>query len=284
MKKIYCIIVLIALIICFVGCDVSKESNSYVALLHDFSDSISSSNKKKEYNFADTEKYKDIKIQKQINAKIHDKDFAGNYMKTRFKSYNYYPEFEYEQSNGDSFCIDENGKLVCYFNSDRNLIGAILSQEECVQKAKEFLSGVVDITPYTINVNKNTEKEYYDISLVKYINGIKTTDQIRLSVNFDGTIYSYSAFMLDRIPVDTKTEDINFNKIKQIITEKVDCIYNNIKNNYDRIDYGKQNYTLTILSDGNRAIICKMEVKAVIAMGEYEMCESELLEFVVPVK
>ncbi len=284
MKKIYCCIMLIVLFFCFVGCNLQTDENSYVALLYDFSDSIGSGKKQKEYDFADTEKYKNIKIQEQKNVKVQDKEFIGNYRETRFKAYNYYPEFEYRTSNGAEFSVDENGKPVFYFNSDTKVTQNVLSQEECMQKAKEFLKDIVDITPYTVEVVDETKNDCYKVTFIKYINGIKTTDQIRVSVNYDGSIYSYSAFMLDRVPVNTKTDDIDFEQIKQAVITKVDSIYSDKKDNYDRLDYGEPEYTLTILKDGKRAIICQMSVTAVNVVGEYEGHMGELLEMVIPVE
>lgn len=204
MKKIYCCIMLIVLFFCFIGCNLQSDNEAYVALLYDFSDSINSGEKQKEYDFADTEKYQNAKIQEQKNIKVQDKDFIGSYKETRFKAYNYYPEFEYRTSNGAEFSVDENGKTVFYFNSDIKVTQNVLSQEECMQKAKNFLKDIVDITPYTVNSVDDTKNECYEITFIKYINGIRTTDHIRLKVNYDGTIYSYSAFMLDRVPANTK--------------------------------------------------------------------------------
>lgn len=291
MKKIYCCIMLIVLLFCFIGCNeqTNEESNiqagenTYVALLNDFSDSINSGEKQREYDFADTEKYKNVKIQEQKDVKVQNKNFIGNYKETKFKAQNFYPEFEYETSNGTEFSIDENGKLVFYFDFDREVNDTVLSQDECVQKAKEFLKDIVDITPYTVNVVDDAEDKYYKIYFAKNINGIKTTDHMRVRVSYDGTIYSYSAFMLDRVPVNTQTEDIDFEKIEQAVITKADSIYKDIKDNYDRIDYGQPEYILTILKDGKRAVICTIEVNAVVVQGIYEARTPEQLQMVIPV-
>ncbi len=298
MKKIICIILLIIISISCLGCEKqiasqnlqtnpitgNGTSGDYVALLYDFSDSIGSGKKQKEYDFADTEKYKNVKIQKQKNVKLQGKEFIGSYKETKFKSHNFYPEFEYTTSNDAKFSVDENGKLVSYINSDIKVTQNVLSQEECVQKAKEFLKDVVDITPYTIQVVDETKNDCYKVNFIKYINGIKTTDQVRVRVNYDGSIYSYSAFMLERVPVNTKTDDIDFEQIKQAVISKVDAIYSDKKDNYDRIDYGEPEYTLTILKDGKRAIICQINIDAVAVMGFYEGHMGELLEMVIPVE
>ena len=56
------------------------------------------------------------------------------------------------------------------------------------------------------------------------------------------------------------------------------------KDNYDRIDYGEPEYTLTILKDGKRAIICQIKIDAVTVMGFNEGHMGELLEMVIPVE
>lgn len=106
-----------------------------------------------------------------------------------------------------------------------------------------------------------------------------------ISVNFDGTIYSYSAFMLDRVPLSTKTDDIDFNKVNKAVEQKVKPMYKELEEKNDRGDYGEPQYVLTILKDGRRAVICTMSVTAVdvIEADNSESRTSDLLQMVIPI-
>lgn len=83
-KKIFCVITLIALSMGLFGCqqqtgeqdlnaDPTAEqstNNPYTVLLYEF---------KKEYDFADTEKYANINMPEQMTVKIEDKNITGEF-------------------------------------------------------------------------------------------------------------------------------------------------------------------------------------------------------------
>ncbi len=258
------------------------ENGSYQAFIYDYSDSVSSANHKIEYVFADYDKYDDIVIDDRIECLINDISYAGKYQGSQYREYNYFPVHQYVDEKGISFEVDESGVLISCFWGNASLQGTKKTEDECVEIARDFLASIIDISDYDIAIKDNEERGLYTVKFTKSINGIKTTDTATIVVKKDGSLYSYSSFMLGRVSENGISFDaINLDKVKESINNKLNQVYKEAKGVYLRVDYGEPDIMLTMLKDGKVGVVCTVNVECVEVLGEFETSVSERISFVV---
>ncbi len=258
------------------------ENGSYQAFIYDYSGSVSSANHKIEYVFADYDKYDDIVIDDRIECLINDISYAGKYQGSQYREYNYFPVHQYVDEKGISFEVDESGVLISCFWGNASLQGTKKTEDECVEIARDFLASIIDISEYDIAIEDNEECGLYTVKFTKSINGIKTTDTATIVVKKDGSLYSYSSFMLGRVSENGISFDaINLDKVKESINNKLNQVYKEAKGVYSRVDYGEPDIMLTMLKDGKVGVVCTVNVECVEVLGEFETSVSERISFVV---
>ncbi len=258
------------------------ENGSYQAFIYDYSGSVSSANHKIEYVFADYDKYDDIVIDDRIECLINDISYAGKYQGSQYREYNYFPVHQYVDEKGISFEVDESGVLISCFWGNASLQGTKKTEDECVEIARDFLASIIDISDYDIAIKDNEERGLYTVKFTKSINGIKTTDTATIVVKKDGSLYSYSSFMLGRVSENGISFDaINLDKVKESINNKLNQVYKEAKGVYLRVDYGEPDIMLTMLKDGKVGVVCTVNVECVEVLGEFETSVSERISFVV---
>lgn len=260
--------------------DSEKE---YQVLVCGYSDSISSVDHEIEYVFEDSEKYADIIPEQKLTMVVNEQNYIGDYLRTSYIGSNYFPTYEYSsKENRVSFSVDEKGFLVNYIKHSSCNNENVCSEQECLQIAKDFLNKFADVSQYTTKIEINEESKYYTIRFEKYVGDFKTADKATIDVFFDGEVYCYSSFMLGRIPVETKTSDIDMDGIHSAVKERLDVMYQHAKEVYDRVEYGEPKFELTILKDGRRGICYWIDVDCIDIVGEYTTSTGELLYMVIP--
>ncbi len=295
MKKTISILWLLTTILLFgVSCSNSTQTSTadtsntdhplseYSVRIYGFSDSISSADHSVEYSFADSEKYEGIIPSVKKEFLIGNKSYSASYDKVAYLAYNYFPVYEYGDSEGNSFSVDDTGKLTsCFFRKEESDI--VVSKEDCLQIAKRFLQNIIDVSQYEIEITENGDEKYYTIEFTKYIGDIKTTDSATIKVLYDGNIYSYSSFMLGRIPKKTNVSTLNFEQVHLAIENKLDQIYKDVRNTYDKVKYDTSDLMLTVLKDGKIGLICYTNISCINTAGEYDVVLSERISMVVSV-
>ena len=125
-----------------------------------------------EYEFADRETYKNPDIKKEVKISVGGRTIEGVFRKQAYLSSNYFPVFEYYSTEYQTnFSLAPDGTLTFYFGGG-SASSSFASEEECVQKAKEFMSEIIDISPYTVRVEKDDEKKIYSVHFDKYVGDI----------------------------------------------------------------------------------------------------------------
>ncbi len=253
----------------------------YQALIFGHSDSSYLSSGKIEYEFPDHEKYDNISISKTIDISINDKSISCSYKDVSYKSYDYYPSYRYFDANKNEYCVDDNGKLVFYYSAASSKIEKQLTQNECIEAAKKYANQFTDISQYEMTVEDQKERQRYIINFRKYINGIKTTDSLRIVIQYDGTVFSYSAFMLGRVNADNTLKEIDAKGATASALQKLDELYKGTESKYSRVEYNDPDVMLTVLKDGSTALIYIVDVDCVKTVDIYDVTTSEQISLVV---
>lgn len=256
------------------------EGPEYEVLVFGYSDSAGAADLEAEYLFADYEKYSSVQPQSQVTLQIRNKTYIGYYQNTQYRSYHYYPVYEYFDSENNVFTIDHTGKLVSFFWGKSTADGKKLSQADCLQIAMDFLKEIVDISSYEVEITEDSVSECYVAEFTKYAGNLKTADSATVTVQYNGDIYSYASFMLDKVPADTKVDDIEPAAVTASINKRLDKIYADAKTKYDRIEYSEPSVLLSITKDGNRCLVCYVDVRCINTAGQFEAVVSESINLV----
>lgn len=254
----------------------------YQVLIYDCSDSISSAKHEIEYVFADYEKYKDVVLDDNIDIQVNDTRYSGKYQASQYREFNFFPVYQYVSEEGLSFEVDESGMLTSCFWGNTSLQGMKKTKDECVAIACDFLANIVDVDNYEIDVVEDSERGMYTVSFIKKIGNFDTTDTATIAIKCDGSLYSYSSFMLGKVKEESISVDsIILEKVEESISEKLSSVYQDAKNNYSRVEYSEYNIAMTTLKDGNLGMVCTVNVKFIESIGEFETSISERISFVV---
>ena len=103
-----------------------------------------------------------------------------------------------------------------------------------------------------------------------------TTDCATVRVFYNDTIDNYVSFMLNHVPGDTENIFAEVD-LDSVVYGKLDNIFKSVSNDYNDINYGEPTYLLTILKNGETAVIAIVNVE--ITNDEYIM--SSRIEVVV---
>ena len=256
----------------------------YNVLECDYSDSITGANHKREYSYWMNEQRIDIEAEEHIEMTIDKETVIGTYQYSQNQMPNNYASHVYKDSKGNRFAIDSNGVPVFYFwgsSQSENYSSSIYTEEQCICVARDFLNGYVNIDDYRITVEQDTAKGIYVITFTKWLNGYSTTDCAVVEVKNNGRLYSYSSFMLGRIP-DNSTVEFYPDIAEQAVYQKLDAIYGSVKENNSSVAYGIPDFKYTILEDGNLAVYCIVDIQSKnIVDGFGSVVQSERVAFVI---
>ncbi len=199
--------------------------------------------------------YKD-KPKGYIDVQTNIGVIRGKYTNTGIKMFDYYYFDDYEDVDGNSFSVTQQGKLstyIWYKNNEESEV--VLSEEECVKKADEFFCKVANINDYTKTVSYKEEDKIYIVEYYKYVDGIKTYDSAIIKVKLSGQLASYSAFLLGMIPKDLKL-NYNMEEIDKKLLKRMEKRYEPTKAYYDYIEYGEREYYLVLLKKNKYCLVC----------------------------
>lgn len=278
MKKIIFIFVLLSLSL-ISGC--TKEKKLSIKLCG-YSHSIPGKTQKMEFDLWSIGMYVEKNEKKNVTFETNLGTIDGEYLYSWIRMYEYFVTKVYKTSNNDEFMITEEGN-ICYYNwgSDYLISTKQITKEECVEIANTFLSKFVNVNDYSQNIQPYNSIDGYEISYYKYINGIKSADQARIIIDKNGNLYSFYSTLLGMIPKNTS---INFDidEIHDLVVERLDKEYKDIKLKFDEIRYDEFNYTLTLIDKNIYAIVCTVNVKCVdVFENNTESTIGEKLQFII---
>lgn len=274
MKKIQAICVLLTSFIVFAACSSDKTNDSgktensettstYSVLVYGLSDSTVSGCSIEKYDFADSEAYANTSMPEKMSIQVGDVRLDGQLASVNYMDYNHYPTYMYltdGRTDGlrGGFRVNPAGMLTFYIVFGIPDTENVASQDECVQIAKDFLSEIVDISPYYLDIRD--EENSYTIWFVKDVDDITTTDWACVEVKKSGYVYGYKASMLGEIPADLHS-NFDMEKVEAAVYEKLDQVYATAKTKYDRVEYEEPSVKLTVLKDGKTALLYDIVVE-----------------------
>ncbi len=113
---------------------------------------------------------------------------------------------------------------------------------------------------------------------------MKTSENALIHVFYDGQLGYYTSNMLNKLNANTIRTNIDMSRVNESVYNRLDQIFADAKNKYSRVEYEEPVFSLTVLKDGNTALLCTVDVNCVEVSGEYEYIMSDCINFIVLVK
>ena len=289
MKKILTVFFMMFFVLMnVVSCSDTEPLSVYKVLACGYSDSVELAKYETKYSFADEETYKDKAAPQQVEITINKQKYVGDYMLKQYREVNYFPVYYYVAENGFRFEIDDQGRLIsAFWGGEVEAHQNALLPDECKQIAIDFMQEIVDLSAYTVTVTEKPEDRQCEVLFQKYIGDFETSDQATVVVNMDGSLYSYSSFMLGRVPVDRNNDrikKIDLSEIETAVYAELDNIYAESKEKYDRFEYEEIGVVLTVLKNGSWAFVYTVDIEASNTVGELSLISSCRINLVVELK
>ena len=275
MKKYISLLILFIMSICFVGCHKEpeiKKYQQYSCLILSASDDTSSI--QSEY-LIDYNIFESSTASKEITVKITDtKEYTGQYQNSKILPYYFIQVDKYIGGDGTEFYVRSDTKKPSsfefgggnsYYDAMANLPDIENPEIESLRLARETASQFISIDEYTLYSNEPYEhteiidgENYswltYDYSFVKTIDGIKTSDMLRIIVNSKGFIRAIHLYRIGEFE-KYKDYDVPMESCEEIIEEKIKGIY---KDKY--VSHEVQDLTLTLTEGNQLALIARVPV------------------------
>lgn len=281
MKRLSLLLCLIAVFAVFFSACTSAED--YQVLIFDSSDSDGVTVNSDVYNYWSEDNIDVSNVKSVLSVEIGGENYSGKFLRAQMITPNTYPIYTYSDKNNDVFSVDPNGLLTSYFWGEPESPQGEqrkLSETACLKIAQQFLGNIVDIDLYTLETEYEGDEERYKFTFTKYIDNQKTSDMAIISVLETGELYSYSSYMLGRIPADTQL-DFDSEKATEAVYKKLDALYADAKHMYDKIEYNMVDQTITILESGDVAMLCYVDVSCITKYGENYMDRGERVALIV---
>lgn len=245
---------------------VTAKEIVYEVFVVDYSDSIQGADHKVEMTAWQQEKYVDAAAEQAVTETINNQSVTGVYAYTDKDFPNNYTTRIYYNENNLQFGLDERNRLQFYFWGEDAIAPGntkVYTEEECLTIAKDFIHRDVDsycvFEEYSVDTVIKKDRGLYEFTFTKHIYGFPTTDQAIVTVHKSGTLYSFSSFMFGRIS-ELNYVDFDSKMSRQVITEKLDAIYRNVKQEYTSVVYREPEAYYTLLDNGDTALYCTIDV------------------------
>ena len=242
---------------------------TYKIAVADLSDGIEIPGLKVEYDLYKRTlgKYQPIpSAEVSFNGKTVQANYGGG--DPSYMGMNYYPLYGYGSKDaGASLKIDPFGTVAgAEWKVENPAEEAMLTEDEYIKIARDFLATVVyDIDQFEVTSSGEFESGWKPdgdfVRFRRYVDGMKTTEHVKIEMTYDGQLSDYFSYMLNQIPKDTENPcdmDEVKAKVEAYIAEKTASR----KEKYDEVNC-TYDYQLTMLADGNLAILCEVDVDCI---------------------
>ena len=285
MKKAICLMSIITLIFLSSACTGVSQNSEYRIMRFEqsYSDSLLESDI--EFTFGKKEGYFVREDAAQtLSQNINGNTVEGVYKESKYGYGNYFVTDRYKAENSaDStwFEVDSDGMLVGYTHKRSEVEpGKECSEDECIEIARAFMKNIIDVSDYKMESKYDEAYDSYKIMFTKYVNDFETMDRAYVSVDKSGDVYLYTSNMLGKVPADVPT-DFDLKSVKSTIEAKLDVLYENTKKTHDKTEYIDSEEILSVLEDGTPVLLVWYEIEYSKFEGEYEICSSDKIGFVV---
>lgn len=261
-KLIVCLLSTVMLALSLSACSESKPEGKYTIQLCGFSDSIPEAVNQLEYDKWSYE-FTDDSVEQNITVSLNGRTVEMEYAYSIYRTGDYYPTHAYRAEDFSRYSVTNDGELngfICYCNQEKvKDSDTIYTEEECRDIATTFLSRYTDVENYSVETRYYAEDRRYSFFFKKFINEIESADEAEIRIAENGHIFYMAAFMLNKIPTDAQF-DFDFEEIEGQITARLDEMYAEAKEVYDRVEYDLERYTLTMDENGEYMLVCDVVV------------------------
>ena len=310
MRRIIFLLIIAGIVLCFsIGCqDVespvtesqgaetvnTRARNEVLSLrasaplLVDYSDSILEAGYNREYQLVDENRA--FQPQTTLTIKFNGEEYEGEYaymLPSGYGcSYTVYKYVAVKDGKRFLFYVREDGTLneFDFASYELDKSSKKLSREQCLSIATAFLKEKVDLSGFeSTESNLFSKDNGYCFGYIRHISGIKTVEKVVIKVSYDGTIINYYEAVEEKINSCPDLSDIQWEELQRAVYQKLDPIALAIQKEYEVIEYQEPKYVLTVLKEGNLALLCEVTVHAKKQIAE-DVWEhgGEVFLFVIP--
>lgn len=270
MKKIFCTVISLLVIVSLASCSKSKKFD-VVEVSGYADDSIVERHGEIELNVETYQK----KFKSKQTATVNGKKISGDYSMSK-KSYLFNSDVDYyEYSKAGSkvqFGINaKTGIVDSYSYVDMNYVtsksgAASLTENQCSDIALQYFSQYVDTDKYSLVASNYLEiPEYgaiYDFEFVFLVDGIQTSDSAFIGVTIYGDVISHMFSTLNEFEGLKPPSNEDNEVIAGNIDAKIKNMYDSISDKYD-YSWNNTEKVFVKLSDGTYALEYYISVKLV---------------------
>lgn len=226
--------------------------------------------------------FEDKSAPRTVTVKLGDQNVTGVYLESDRRLPNNYQTDTYVINRKNRVMVDEKGNLVGHLEFGYKCSTTNRKTEaECVQIARDYLKAYCDLSGYKEFVRWDEYGQEYLVEFCKMVGGFPSSDSVSVYVAADGHVGSVISSMFGRISTDL---DVRLDQatVDQAIAEKVDSIYESVRDRYDEIEHSVATYRLTQRRNKAIVIFCNVKVYCIEQKedGTTERHESVLMIFV----
>lgn len=197
-----------------------------------------------------------------VEVFINGKTYVATYDKT-FK-FKIGPMHIFSDEEGNEFSVNAQNELIAAGFETDSIEGESISQEECEQKAKDFLSQIINVSNYRVTkVNYTSYDTICWVYFQKYIGEFPAYETVCVQVRRDGFVLGFSSEHLNQVPSDLELPDIDMDKVYSTIEYAL--------NNYVYQRYHNKGHTDIKITLTSEPFICDLKSGEVGFVCEYSV-------------
>ena len=254
MKKVLALILSI-LIFTFCSCEKEEVEPNYVAYEAALYDGLDGGHHTVDVPLWMAEKYsgsENFDAPPTVEIEFNGKTYTGNYHYSTSAAPSTYVIHKYS-SDETSFEINAStNELTRIMFAGISLYTSSVSAAECKEIAETLAKSYIDISEY--RAEENISDFLYSITYFREIDSYRTTDQLSISVTYNGEIFSFSRTNLGSF-ADVSEIDYDHEKIENAVHQKINEIY---RDESSHIGYAIDSVKLIRLDDGSIAFLIEI--------------------------
>lgn len=172
-----------------------------------------------------------------------------------------YSTVEYKTESGESFSVNlETGEVIEFISGKAEKKENALSDSDRMEIAKRYVNEISDVEKY-----RQSNKEmngYYIYDFVKYVEDFKTTDEIKVTLLEDGSLYMLSYRMIGEFDELFETDDKTDKNNSHLYKGDVDkAVQEQIKKQFgDTVTYEEKDMTIVKRRNGEFAVLVVADI------------------------
>ena len=176
-----------------------------------------------------------------------------------------YAVAEYEAESGELFSVDvETGDIIEYISGDSTKKGIDISDEERERIARKYASEIRSVDNYKMECREMNG--YYTYDFIKYVSRFKTTDEIKVILLGDGTLYMFCYYTIGEFDELDKMYEIDkenyYNRgpvLDKVMVDK--AVSEKVKKQFgDTVTYEEKDMTIVKKRNGEFAVLVIVDV------------------------